>query len=193
MSTQPKPYVTPEQYLEIERAAKYKSEYYDGEMFPVAFATLNHARLSGNLLRSLGNQLHDRSCEALGSDVRVQTQLNGPYFYPDIVVFCGKPRLADSWNDMITDATVIIEILSPSTQDYDRGFKFEQYRRLPSLADYLVIAQDRVYLEYNTRQRDGSWLMREVSDRDTVIHLPSIDCSFRVEEAYSRVEFEPEQ
>jgi Uma2 family endonuclease len=124
--------------------------------------------------------------------LRVQTRPKGPYYYPDIVIFCGKPKLVDNWRDMVSDATVIIEVLSPSTPDYDRSFKFEQYRKLKSLTDYIVIAQDRIYLEHNTRQVDGSWSLREVSDLNAIIQIPSIDCSFSVADAYRRVEFEPD-
>jgi Uma2 family endonuclease len=109
------------------------------------------------------------------------------------VVFCGKPQFADDVKDMIVGATVIIEFLSPSTQDYgDRGFKFEEYRRLPSLTDYIVNAQDRVHVEHNTRQGGNSWLMRETSNLDAVIQLASVECSLHVTEAYDRVEFESE-
>jgi Uma2 family endonuclease len=190
MSTQAKPYLTPEQYLEIERAAESKSEYFNGEMFAMAGGSLNHGRVFRNLLTSLNGQLEDRSCEVAGSDLRLQVSPTGLYTYPDIVVFCGKPKFADPRKDTITDATVIIEVLSPSTVNYDRGFKFEQYRRIPSLKDYIVIAQDRVYLEHWTHKDDGSWNLRETSDSNEVIQLPSIECSFRLAEAYERVDFD---
>jgi Uma2 family endonuclease len=192
MSTQPKPYITPEQYLEIERAAEYKSEYFDGEMVAMSGGTLNHATVIQNLNLLLGNQLRGRSCRLVSSDLRLRTNPRGPYFYPDIVVFCGKPQLADPRRDTITDATVVIEVLSPSTERYDRTFKLDQYRRLPSLTDYITISQDRVHIRQNTRRADGSWEVRETSDRDAVIELASIGCSFRVGDAYEQVEFEPE-
>ena len=190
MSTQAKPYLTPEQYLEIERAAEYKSEYFNGEMFAMSGGTLDHGRIFRNLLSLLNGQLRGRSCEVAGSDLRLQVSPTGLYTYPDIVVFCGKPKFADPRRDTLTDATVIIEVLSPSTVNYDRGFKFEQYRRLVLLKEYIVLAQDRVHLEHWTRQADGSWNLRETSELNDVIQLPSIECSFRVAEAYERVEFE---
>jgi Uma2 family endonuclease len=190
MSTQPKPYLTPEQYLKIEREAQFKSEYFKGEMFATAGGTMNHARIASDVLTSLNVQLlRGRRCEIASSDLRLQVPPDGLYTYPDIVIFCGKPPYADPRRDTITDATVIIEVLSPSTQNYDRGFKFEQYRQLPSLSDYVVIAQDRVHVEHSTRQGDA-WMLRETSDLGAVIDLPSIECRFRVCEAYSRVEFE---
>jgi len=190
MSTQPKPYITPEQYLELERAAEFRSEYFDGEMFAMSGGTLDHATIKDNLTILLGGQLRGRQCRTASSDLRLQTHPRGPYFYPDIVVFCGQPKLSDSRRDMLGDATVIIEILSPSTERYDRTFKFEHYRKLPSLQDYIVVAQDRVSVEHKTRQSDHSWEMRETSDLDAVVQIPSIECSFRVADAYYRVDFE---
>jgi Uma2 family endonuclease len=190
MSTQPKPYIRPEQYLAIERAAELKSEYFDGEMFAMSGGTLDHATVKDNLTILLGTQLRNRPCRTASSDLRVQTDPNGPYFYPDIVVFCGKPPLADQHRDMLTDATLIIEVLSPSTERYDRTFKFEHYRRLPSLKDYIVIAQDSVHIEHKTRLGDGTWSVVATSDPDAVIQLPSIECSIHVAGVYDRVEFE---
>ena len=191
MSTQPKPYITPEQYLEIERAAEYKSEYFDGEMFAMSGVRLNHATIVTNLVASIRAQLRGKNCRIAASDLRLQVRRRGPYFYPDIVVFCGKPKLADNWHDMLTDATVIIEVLSPSTEKYDRTFKFEHYAQLASLTDYIVVAQERMHVEQKTRQADESWAMGETSDADAVIGIASIGCSFRVGDAYEQVEFEP--
>ena len=191
MSTQPKPYLTPEQYLEIERAADYKSEYFDGQMFAMSGGTVNHGWIAGNLQGLLHARLRGRPCGVMAADLRLLVAPGGPYFYPDIVVVCGKPRLADSRRDTVTDATVIIEVLSPSTENYDRSFKFVQYRKLASLKDYLLVDQDRIHLEHNTRQGDGAWLLRETSDPDAVIQLPAIDCGFRVGDAYDRVDFTP--
>jgi len=190
MPLEPKPYITPEQYLEIERAAEFRSEYFDGEMFAMSGGTLDHATIKENLATTLSLQLRGSQCRSASSDLRLQTHGGGPCFYPDIVVFCGKPKLSDARRDMLTDATVIIEILSPSTERYDRTFKFEHYRMLASLRDYIVIAQDRVSVEHKTRQSDNSWEMRETSDLDAVVQLPSIECSFRVADVYYRVEFD---
>jgi len=190
MPLEPKPYITPEQYLEIERAAEFRSEYFDGEMFAMSGGTLDHATIKENLATTLSLQLRGSQCRSASSDLRLQTHGGGPCFYPDIVVFCGKPKLSDARRDMLTDATVIIEILSPSTERYDRTFKLEHYRMLASLRDYIVIAQDRVSVEHKTRQSDNSWEMRETSDLDAVVQLPSIECSFRVADVYYRVEFD---
>ncbi len=184
--------MTPEQYLEVERAAEFKSEYFNGEMFAMSAATLNHARIVLNLGASLYRQLRGRRCEAAASSLRLRVNHDGLYTYPDIVVFCGEPQFADDRTDTITDAAVIIEVLSPSTENYDRGFKFEQYRRLKSLKDYVVIAQDRMHVEHSAHQDDNSWVLRETADRSASIQLASIECSFTIAEAYERVEFAPE-
>jgi len=189
MSTQPIPYFTPQQYLEMERKADYRSEYYHGEIFPMSAASLDHSRIFHSLASSLYVQLRGRSCEIAGTSLRLQISPDGLYTYPDILVFCGPPQFADSHSDMITDATVIIEVLSPSTENYDRAFKFEQYRRLVSLTDYIVIAQDRIYLEHHTPQADRSWRLVEITDPDAVVSLNSINCTFRVAEVYERVTF----
>jgi Uma2 family endonuclease len=192
MSTQPKPHLTPEQYLEIERAAEIKSEYFDGEMLAMSRATFSHVTIVDNLTVLLGSQLRGRRCRGAASDLRLRTDPAGTYFYPDYLVYCGKPQLADPRRDTLTDATVVIEVLSPSTERYDRAFKFPQYRRLRSFTDYLLIAQDRVHVEHKHRKSDGSWETIETSDPEAVIQLPSIECTLRVGDVYDAVEFEPE-
>lgn len=190
VSIQPKPFVTREEYLEIERTAEHKSEYFNGEMFAITGGSLNHAMITGDVAGTLREQLRGMACRIASSDLRLQAGAEGLFTYPDIVVFCGKPKFVESRTDTITDATLIIEILSPSTEN-DRGFKFEQYRKIPSLKDYLVVAQDRIHVEHYTRQGDGSWNLRETAEPDAVLQLPSIGCSFRVCEAYERAEFGP--
>jgi Uma2 family endonuclease len=190
MSTQPKPFITPEEYLAIERAAEFRSEYFNGEMFCMPGGTLNHVTIIVNTSAILNVQLRGRICRVVSTDLRLQTHRSGPYFYPDIAVFCGKPPLADQQRDMITDAAVIIEVLSSSTERYDRSFKFEHYQRLPSLKDYILIAQDRVNVEHRTLGADGNWTARVTTDLEAVIQISSIDCSFQVADAYDRVEFQ---
>jgi Uma2 family endonuclease len=190
MATQPKPYLTPEQYLEIERAAETKSEYLNGQMFAMAGGSLNHARIVRNATLALGNQLVDGRCEVFGSDIRLRISPEGLYTYPDAWVVCGEPKFADDQKDTLVDPIVIIEVLSPSTENYDRGLKFLQYRQLASLKDYLIIAQDRVYVEHHTPgDLRSRWMMDEISDEDVIIDLPSIACTLSVADAYKRVNF----
>ena len=189
MSTQPKTFLTPEQYLEIERKAEYKSQYWRGEMFAMAGASANHNSLAVNLVIDVGGQLRGRDCRAYGSDMRVQTSPDGLYTYPDLSVVCGKPKLADSKFDTLENPTLIAEILSASTEGYDRGEKFEQYRSISSLKQYLLVTQDRAHVELYTRQPDGQWLLCEASGLDQFINLDSIGCRLALEDLYDKVDF----
>jgi Uma2 family endonuclease len=186
MSTQPKPHLTPEQYLEVERAAEFKSEYFDGEMLAMSGATFSHVTIVDNLTAILVG------CRGSISNLRVQTEPTGPYLYPDILVYCDKPQFADSLRDTLTDATVVIEVLSLETELFDHTYKFHHYRSLGSFTDYILIAQDRVHVEHKHRKADGSWETIETYDPEAVIQLPSIECALRVGDVYDAVEFEPE-
>jgi Uma2 family endonuclease len=189
MGVQPRPYLTPQQYLEIDRAAEHGSEYYDGEMFPMTAVSLVHDRIFRNILRSLDAQLKGRSCEPAGSNLRIKCGPDGPYFYPDVLVFCGAPILEDSNEDTLLDVTAIIEILSPSTERYDRTFKFEHYRKLPSLQHYLLIAQNEVKIEHRRRQPDSSWTAVVSSDQQAVVELSAIGCELPIGSIYENVQF----
>ena len=137
MATQPKTHLTPEQYLEIERKAEFKSEYYQGEMFAMSGASYPHIGIVANAVASLHQQLRRGPCRPLSNDMRVRVTATGLYTYPDVVVVCGEPRFLDDTFDTLLNPTVIIEVLSESTEAYDRGQKFEQYRSLESLAEYV--------------------------------------------------------
>src|ERR1700684_2171724 len=137
MSTQPVTYLTPEQYLDIERQAEFRSEYINGEMFAMSGATPNHARIVLNTARRLPAQLDGPACEAFGGDLRLCSAKYKFFTYPDVLVTCGPKQLLDARRDTLTDATVIIEILSPLTKNYGRSEKFRFYRSLPSFSEYL--------------------------------------------------------
>jgi Uma2 family endonuclease len=191
MSTQSVTYLTPEQYLEIERNAEFRSEYIDGEMFAMAGGSLNHARIARNVLARLDQQLAGRRCEAFGSDMRLHISEHKMFTYPDVSVICGPQQFLDSRKDSFADATLVVEVLSPSTRNYDRGEKFLFYRSLPSFSEYLLLAQDTMRAEHHVRQSDGSWLFREFTDA-AQIDLKSIDCRLQLSSLYERVEFEAE-
>jgi Uma2 family endonuclease len=133
--------------------------------------------------------LKGRLCRRAGSNLRVKCGPSGPYFYPDILVFCGAPVLEDSHEDTLLDVTVIIEILSPSTERYDRTFKFEHYQKLPSLQHYVLIAQDEAKVEHRRRQSDSSWTAVVSSDQRAVVELPAIGCDLRIGDVYANVQF----
>jgi Uma2 family endonuclease len=190
VATQPTPFLTPEQYLEIERAAETRSEYIGGQMYAISGGTLNHARIAANALSRLNEQLRGEPCEAVGSDLRLYSEQFGFYTYPDIVITCGQVKLQDRHNDTIMDATAIVEILSPSTKNYDRGEKFRFYRALPSFSEYVVLSQDAIRAEHHVRQPDGSWLFREFNSPESELELNSIGCRLNLGSLYERVVFE---
>jgi Uma2 family endonuclease len=190
MVSPPKPYYTPEEYLALERAAPYKSEYLAGEIFAMAGAREEHNTIAANIVRQLGNQFQGRPCRVYVSDMRVRVSPAGLYTYPDVVAVCGPREFADAHHDTLINPTVIFEILSPSTEAYDRGEKFAQYWRLASLTDYVLVAQDRVRVEHFTRQGDG-WFVTAAGTLDDALRLASIDAVLPLAAIYENVEFAP--
>src|SRR6266404_1708800 len=154
MSSVPKTFLTPEQYLEIERKAEFKSEYFQGEMFAMAGAREAHNLIALNLAAALHPQLRARPCRAYISDMRVRVSATGLYTYPDILVVCGEPQFLDERRDTLLNPNLIVEVLSPSTEAYDRGRKFEHYRSVESLSEYLLVSSERIIAELFTRQPD---------------------------------------
>lgn len=185
------PYLTPEQYLEIERKAEVRSEYLHGEMFAMAGASLNHNRIVGQTLRELAVGLRGRDCDVVGADMRVHVPATGLYTYPDVVVTCGSVQLQDKHQDTLLNPILIVEVLSPSTKNYDRGEKFQHYRSIPSFREYLVLAQDEIRAEHHVRQPDSSWLLREFASATDVVHLACVGCDLTLGVLYERVEFPP--
>ncbi len=183
-------YYTPEQYLELERKALYKSEYINGQIFAMSGASRAHNLVAGNVHREISTQLRGRPCESYVSDMRVRVEETDLITYPDVVVVCGEIRLADDYKDTVLNPTVLIEVLSPSTEAYDRGEKFAHYRRLASLQEYILIAQDKVYLEHFKRQGE-QWVLTEISRLEDVLHLPSIECQLALSDIYEKVTFPP--
>ena len=191
MSTLPKTYVTPEQYLEIDRPAERKSEYYDGEMFAMAGASVAHNTIVWNVITGLGSQLVDGPCQGYPSDFRVRIGPGDRSAYPDVTVVCDKPEFADERRDVLLNPTVIMEVLSPSTASFDRGFKFDAYTAIPSLREYVLIASDCASIEVFSRQTDGRWLLTKALSPDGSIELESIGCVLALAHIYQRVEFPP--
>jgi len=191
VSTQPTTFLTPEQYLEIERQAQFKSEYYRGQMFAVAGGKAPHNLLSIRLASELDQQLRKKPCQVYGSDMRVRVSATGLYTYPDVSVVCAEAQFADDELDTLLNPSVIVEVLSPSTEAYDRGRKFEHYRSIDSLAEYLLVSSDRMQVELFARQPDGHWLLTAASGPDGVIELRSINCRLALRDLYEKVEIPP--
>lgn len=190
MSRQIKPYVTPEEYLALERKAEYKSEYLHGEIFAMTGASRKHNVVSTNIVRVLGNQLTTKPCEIYANDMRVKVAAAGLYTYPDIAVVCGEPKFEDDYLDTLQNPTLLIEILSKSTERYDRIAKSGYYRTLDSLAEHLLVAQEEYRIEQYTRQPDGHWILAETSSLEGVVELRSIDCSLALIDVYRKVELD---
>jgi Uma2 family endonuclease len=180
---------TPSQYLILERDAESRHEYYDGYITAMAGGTLNHSRIGGNIFRQLGNQLEDRECEVFASDARLCVSPTGLYTYPDVMVVCGKPLVQDIEGvQSLLNASMIVEVLSRTTESYDRGKKFAHYRRLESLNEYVLVSQDQVLVERYTRRGDD-WVLSEFRELSDTLQLSSIDCAISLREIYAKVEF----
>lgn len=194
MTTQPqKAHLTPAEYLEIERKAEYKSEYFNGEMFAMAGAQRLHNLIVSNLIRSIGNQLLARDCNVYPSDMRVKIAKIEKYTYPDIVITCGKENFEDDQVDTLLNPVVIIEILSTSTEAYDRGRKFQHYQFIESLAEYILITPDAVRVEQFVRQTDRTWLYYEYQNLNDVVKVESVGCELALHEVYVKTPNIPAQ
>ena len=189
MATHPKTLLTPEQYLEIERKAEFKSEYYQGEMFAVAGAKQAHNLIVLNLGAEIRQQLRKRPCRAFVNDMRVCVSATGMYTYPDLTALCGEPQFLDETQDTLLNPTLIVEVLSPSTEFYDRVRKFEHYSSVESVAEYLLIASERVRAELYTRQPDGRWLLTTASGMEDSLDLQSVGVHLALADLYEKVEF----
>jgi Uma2 family endonuclease len=189
MSAQPTPRLTPEEYLAIERAAEFKSEYYDGQMFAMSGGSFPHALIAPNLTRALGNALAGRGCKVFSSDLRVRASRRA-YFYPDVTVVCEAPRAADDQNDILLNPAVVVEVLSKSTEGYDRGLKSQQYRQIDSLQEYALVSQTEPRIEVYRRAPGGEWILREFTGLDSGCHFASLSCDIPLAAVYEGVSFE---
>lgn len=181
---------SPEEYLALERAAAFKSEYVDGRVYAMTGASRKHGLIVFNLARELGRQLKERPCEAFIADMRVKAATARNYRYPDIAVVCGAPQFEDPQADTLLNPTLLIEVLSPSTEASDRGEKFAEYQRIPSLREYLLVAQDRPRIDHYVRQ-DVGWLLTVAEGPDARLMLDAIACALELREIYWRVLDEP--
>jgi Uma2 family endonuclease len=193
MSQQIKPYISPEEYLALERKAEYKSEYQHGEIFAMSGASRKHNLITGNIAAELHQQLRGKDCEVYASDTRIKVKATGLYTYPDIAVVCDEPDFEDDHVDTLLNPTLLVEVLSPSTERYDRIAKTSYYRTIDSLAEHLLVARDEIRLEQYVRQPNGQWLLFEYLSADGVVNLASIECSLKLSDVYDRISFEPKR
>lgn len=187
MSALPQRKLTQEDYLAIERKAEFKSEYYKGEMFAMAGATRAHVVICDNLTTIFHIRMRGRPCQSFSSEMRVKAEEAGLYTYPDISVACEDINFEDEELDILTNPVVLIEILSKSTEGYDRGKKFELYRKLKSLREYVMIAQDRPHVEVFKRNDGDQWTLSETDDLTGSIELKSIECTLSLADIYEKV------
>ncbi len=181
--------VTEEEYLRRERQAQTKSEYLRGEILAFAGASRVHNRIVFNTGGLLYNALREHPCEAYITDMRVRIAEAGAYFYPDVVVVCGQPQFLDEHQDTLLNPVLIVEVLSPSTEAFDRGEKSFYYRQLGSLREYLLVSQDRVRIERYVRQPDGEWSLHDYTDLGQVVRLESLGVEIPIAQIYEGVDF----
>lgn len=179
-----------EEYLALEDKAEFKSEYYNGEIFAMAGGTLNHNRIAGNVHFALKLALKSKPFEIFIGDVKLQIPCTNSFTYPDLLVIQGEPTYWQDRRDTVSRAELIIEILSDSTKDYDRAGKFENYRSLPELQDYILISQDKVYVEHFEKQAPHQWLLNEYQSLQDELKIAQFDEVISVADIYEKIVFE---
>lgn len=182
--------MTEAEYLAFERESDIKHEYLDGYVIAMAGASRQHNLICANLSRLIGNHILDRNCELYQSDMRVKT-ISADYTYPDVTVVCGSPDFADNQMDILLNPTLIIEVLSSSTERYDRGKKFQDYRERNTLQEYVLVSQETARIERFVRQND-EWIFADAQGLDSTIILTSLDCTLQLSDVYRKVEFNPD-
>lgn len=190
MSLQPKPSLSFKEWLEGERAnLEGRSEFANGEVFAMTGASLIHNAIVSNINREISIQLKGRPCQVYANDLKVLIRSADAGKYPDLVALCGEPELLDNRRDVLLNPTLIVEVLSDSTEAYDRGDKFALYRQLPTLQEYLLVSQNRVGVDLYTRGADGRWTLNDYAALTDRVPLASIDCSLNLAEVYDKLDF----
>lgn len=185
------PTIDAEQYLNFERGAEERHEFIDGVVYAMAGESPDHSTICFNLATSIGAQIRDKPCRGFSPNMKVRTGLGDLYAYPDLMIVCGEAQFHDQRGDVLLNPTVIFEVLSPSTEKYDRGEKFRRYRtQIDSLKDYVLVSQDRAHIEQYHREDDGSWSHVEMNAANDAFILHSIECTVEVGEIYRHTEIE---
>jgi len=182
---------TSEDYLTFEREADTRHEFLDGEIYQMAGESLSHSRVCMNLAREVGNKLKGKRCEPLSPNMKVRTSTASLFSYPDLTIVCGEPLFHDTKKDVLINPQVIFEVLSPSTAEYDRTTKFQRYRMgNETLTDYILVSQDKPFVEHFFRQADGKWLYQSYGSIDDFLKIETVDCELSLREIYDRIEFD---
>jgi Uma2 family endonuclease len=183
---------TVEQYLEMERASEEKHEYLNGEIYLMAGGSSNHSLIGSTMIALLYIQLRKKSCFVYNNDMRIKVIDTGLYTYPDISIVCDPPVFDEKNRDTLLNPTALIEVLSPSTESYDRGKKFQHYRSIESLRECILVSQDEPRIERYVREPNGKWLLTDAIGLEAVLELTSIQCTLSLADVYEQVSFESE-
>lgn len=189
MSTKPEQWYSAEEYMALDRASDSKNEYLDGIIYAMGGASPPHVQITSNVTGELRQRLRQEPCVVYSTDLRVRASADGLYAYPDVVVACGEPVFFGSELDTLANPLLIVEVMSDSTKNYDRGEKFENYRTNGSLREYVLVAQNKVHVEQYAKQDDGKWVLFETNSVDDVLSLNSVGCDLPVSEIYLKVRF----
>jgi Uma2 family endonuclease len=187
MLVQSKPYYTPENYLELERKAAHKSEYFKGEIFAMAGASRNHNRIKENLSGEIYTFLKGKRCQSFSSDMRLHIPSNSLYTYPDLVIVCGELEMLDAAFDTLLNPTILVEVLSESTKDYDRGGKFMLYRNIPTFQEYILVDSEQIRVEAWYKPENGFWTLRkETGEVDDSLTIQTLDLTLPLRDIYEQ-------
>lgn len=191
MAANPERRYTLEGYFELERASEERFEYWNGEVFCMSGASASHERILRNMIVHLTLKLGGRGCEAFTSNIRLKVPSAPPYRYADLSALCGEAEFEEIGGlDAITNPTLIVEVLSPSTEAYDRGDKFTHYKSIPTLREYLLVAQHRPHVTLLVKGNDGAWIHTEANDLNSMVQLASLDCDLPLSEIYGGISFD---
>jgi len=193
MAAIPKTLIAEQDYLEDERKSLHKSEYFNGEIFAMAGASKTHNKIVASVILAIGERLKGKSCSFFPSDLRVHNAENSLYTYPDVTVVCGEEKYLDDEFDTLLNPTVLVEVLSPATEDYDRGTKFKLYRTIPSLQNYLLVSSTEFAAEIYTRQANDEWILNTAQGKSSRIHISALNYDLSLSDIYAQVDdlFQP--
>jgi Uma2 family endonuclease len=191
MAANPERRYTLEEYLELDRASEERIEFWDGEVFCMSGGSEAHVEIESNLVAFLKPQLRERGCRVFPAEMRIKVPSAPPYRYADFSALCGEAKFEEIGGvDALVNPQLIVEVLSPSTEAYDRGDKFSHYKSIPTLREYLLVAQHRPHVTHLFKQDDGQWIHAEANDLEASIHLQSLDCELPLSEIYRDVSFD---
>jgi len=188
MSAAPVQQLSPQDYLAFERQAETKHEYVGGEILAMTGASEPHNVIVVNLAIEIGTQFRGRPCRVYSNDMRVAVSPEGPFYYPDLVAVCAERQFLDGERDSLVNPEVVVEVLSPSAEAFDRGMKFTHYGEIPSLREILFVAQDSVHIEHFVRREDEQWLLTDHTGLEAVVELPAVGCRLELARVYDKVD-----